>query len=405
MKRESSLFAAALLALTCSAHAQEAPSSFNAMGFSIKPLLTVTSEYNDNIYTEDAGEEADVITKIKPEVTIESTGSPNTVAFRAGLTQALYAGDSNNNYLNYNAGVKTHAKLGETLDWDAALDYRHMHAARGDDQADPTADASEPLPYNIARANTSITKTAGALEVQPRIGFTQYDYDSVRRNNGTLIDQEGRDRMEYMAGGRASYDIEKNIAVFAQLEYTPIVYDRNDANARNSDGGSVLLGFKYEPSKEFAAEIATGRMQRNYDRAIFEDISAMDAQAKLEWTFAPDTTLQASLKRSIADVTDANTGGSVRTNVKFGVSGLLGPGWSGKVEGRYLNSAFEGGNGATSGMEDREDHYYEALLGAAYALTDKISLTFDYSFGKNQSNRDISDYDRNIFMVGLAAAL
>jgi len=50
---------------------------------------------------------------------------------------------------------------------------------------------------------------------------------------------------------------------------------------------------------------------------------------------------------------------------------------------------------------NRTDHRYKVNVGVAYHLSKNMDLFIDYGFTKNDSNRDGSDYDRNLIRAGV----
>lgn len=367
--------------------------------FLMQPSISVTEEYDDNIYAQETNEQDDFITTISPKIVAKLTDTPHRLQFSAGLDQVLYAEDSDDNFLNYNAGVTGRYYADKTMYFDGLADYRHLHSRRGDDQANPTNDASEPLPYNVSRVKTSMTKNIDRFRLQPALGYVRYDFENVRRKNGALIDQNFRDRDEYELGGRLSYLTGEDMSVFTDLQYNPREYDDNSAVERDSDGGSYLAGIRYTP-ENIVAELAAGYMDRDYDRNVYEDIDTYDIAARFDYTYAPNSQVKLSFNRAISEVTDGNVGGAIRSDVRAAVTKELTTDLVGHVRGAYINSAYEGGNGADDGG-DREDDYYEAGAGLTYTLRENVALTANYIYGKNQSNRDTSDYDNNSILFGV----
>lgn len=369
----------------------------------LKPMLEVYESYDDNIFTEDTNEKSDFVTRISPNLILKTIDSAHALQFSAGLDQVLFADHDKANYLNYDASIKDKYKFDKTLSWEGSLNYRKAHSMPGDTDANPAGDAGEALPYNIYTARTSLTKDFGKLNLVPRLGFQRYEYQNVRRNNGLMLDQGYRDRDEKTIGGRVGFDIQKGFQIFTDLEYNPRNYLQESATERDSNGGSYVIGTRYRIGKELDLEIAGGFMNRSYDTAAYDDINTYDLSSRVNWAVQPGSKVRGSFKRSIVEVTDANTGGAVRNDAKVDFMQDLAEDWSGKVGARWINSDYQGGNGATGGTSDREDDYYSANVGVKYELTPVVSFTGDYTYGNNNSNRNTAEYTNNVFMLGVKA--
>lgn len=274
----------------------------------------------------------------------------------------------------------------------------------GDDQANPGGDAGEPLPYMSYKGNTSITKGFGRFMLAPRLGFLRYDYGDVRRINGTKIDQGYRDRVQYAVGGRAAYSIDKVYQVFTDLEYDPINYNRSNTTERDSNGGNYLVGLRYKPDDTVFIEGALGYMNRAYDRAVYDDAKALAARLTVRWNATDLDKVIFNYNRSITEVTDTGVGGAVRDDARVEFNHDISDAVSAFIKARFINSAYQGGNGASNGVDDREDRYWEASIGMNYDITDYLAFTMDYAYGDNESNQNISDFKQNVFMAGLKTA-
>lgn len=371
-----------------------------AGALTIRPSLTVTEIFDDNIYTEENNENDDFITRVKPQVIIDAADKPNIFRLTAGLTQEFYGDDSDDDRLDYNVGVRGRTKFQDNVQWDGMADFRKLHSDRGDDETNPANDAKEPPEYNVGRVTTSLEAKHDTLTFKPRLGLTHYNFEDYSRTNNTLVDQDVRDRNEYGFGGRISHNISGETSVFVDGEFQPRNYSDSTATRRDSDGGSYLAGVRYEGSA-VKAELALGYMDREYDVAVYEEIDALDAEASLDWSIDSATQFKASVGRNIAEVTDANVGGAVRTDFRTSLSHDFTEQWEGRLKARYRTSDYQGGNGASSGTSDREDDFVEAGAALDYKLSERITFTADYTYGNNDSNLNTADYDRNVFMLGV----
>jgi hypothetical protein len=380
-----------------------APKGYAAGDFILKPSLTVNEEYNDNIYTEDNNEVGDFVTHIIPKLTAELKGYAHQLKIAAGLEQVIYADETQNHYLNYDATISDRYNFDKTSYWAGSVGYRKRHSLPGDDDANPGADAGEPLPYNMYDASTRLSKDFGNVELTPRASFRRYEFDSVRRVNGTNIDQGGRDRDHYNVGGRANVPFNKDSTVFVDLDWAPINYLQETAAERDSNGGNYLAGLRWSPDKTISVEAGLGLLTRNYDTAAYNDIDTLGATVSIAYAPMPGSKLAFDYDRSIIEVTDAGVGGAVRDNVKASFSKDLTDLWTGRLNARYARTDYDGGLGATGGTRDRKDEYFSLGAGASYALTETVAFTADYTYGNNDSNRNTADYDQNVFLLGVKA--
>jgi len=373
------------------------------------PSVNVSQAYDTNIYTTEDNETADYLTRVIPQVKIETISLPYSLELNGKLEQVWFADETQNHYLNFGASAKYRYRLDSDTTWDAFASIARLHEMPGDDEADPAGDASEPLPVNALRAHMSMRKEFDAFNMgfnlSPRMGVSNRDYISVRAQDGTMLDQGGRSRGEFMTGGRFGFRASKTTEVFFDGEYTPRGYKRDGLIARDSDGWHGLAGFKYKPSDAFLVEMAAGYMARDYKADVYDDIHAPDLALRASWNYAPESKVSLAYNRSINEVTEFGAGGSVVDDVKLAVTQQLLEDVSAKIEGRYRYADYHGGNGADNGTEDRADEYYGLSFGLQYNMTERTSLHADYTFGRNSSNESDAEYTQNVFLLGLKAGL
>src|SRR5690606_37233087 len=113
-----------------------------------------------------------------------------------------------------------------------------LHAERGDNDADPTAVAEKPIAYDRYRLRTSVRRDLGGWSLEPRAEYLRHDYDDGMRLNGTVIEQDARDRHDYTGGARLTYRPDKIFSFYTDAEFTGREYDMDTGGDRDSDGGS-----------------------------------------------------------------------------------------------------------------------------------------------------------------------
>ena len=63
---------------------------YHVEGFRIRPSVSVTGKFDDNIFATDSDEESDFITVISPRLNIDSTGDKHSLRFNIGADVGRY---------------------------------------------------------------------------------------------------------------------------------------------------------------------------------------------------------------------------------------------------------------------------------------------------------------------------
>ena len=366
------------------------------------PSVALTQSYDDNIYTETNDTNGDFITNLDAKLKVDASfENLRKLQFNFGINQEIYADNANDNRLDYNAGVLARSNLSDGVVWTGSADFRHAHNNRGDNETDPTASAEKAPAYDMARAKTSLNVKANQFTFKPRLGLAAYTFKDYNLRNGSAVDQDYRDRIEYIAGGRLSYGVLKTTDIFIDAEYAPNDYDVSGTNNRDSNGSRYLTGIAYKPSKNLSAEFGIGYMNRTFDRASFDNIHALATQSSVNWSYEDGGRVRISLERSIGETTQMNVGGTLRTGTRVSITKNLAEDLTGKLDARYFSTAYQGGLGATGGAKDRTDNLFGFGAELEYQLNEKLALTADYNYVNNGSNQNSAEYTKNVFLLGM----
>lgn len=371
----------------------------------VKPSIGVTEKYNDNIYTQNKRRVSDYITEVSPRLRLEATDTPHKFHLTTGVDQNWYARHSRDHFTDFNVGAGGRYVFNNEAFWDLSGLYRRLHSSRGDSQTDPTANAVKPIPYNMYNADTAFYKRFQKITMRPRLGLVAYDYKSVARLNGGILDQDGRDRVQTTYGGNFGYDLPNKFQLFTDLEGNVRDYKRSIAILnRDSRGGSYLVGLQYRPHTKVLANLAGGYMHQKWrNSAVFRNIGAWNAAARLDWQFNENEhdKLRFNLRRSIYEVTDVGSSASIRTDVTASLSHTLYGDVVGVVGGRYSRYDYQGGLTSSTRTSDRRDNLYEGRLGLVYKYNHNVALTADYTYRDYKSNLLTSNYKRSMVMLGV----
>lgn len=391
----AAVFVAALSVLTPAAHANTS--------VDFKPNLRISTEYDDNLYTENSRTrktDSGFITRINPSFNLKKSQGRDFIRLNGNVDQFLYSNNSHNNHLNARAGLSARHSVSQNVRWDGVLDYIRTHSRRGDNEADPMAMAKKSLPLNRYQARTGLTYTQGAMTLAPRLGVLRHDYENVARLNGGLIRQDLRDRVEYTVGGRATYRVDRTTRTYIDGAFVPRKYDESSVE-RNSKGGKVVVGLRKNITDDVLVDVALGYMGRNYDNDAFKDINTLAADATLRWDIQDNTRLSFNLSRHIGETTAHDTGGILTTHARVNLQQTFTDELSGTLGVHYAYNDYVGGKGADNGSSDRLDKVLTIDVGARYLLTDALTLEANYKYVTRHSNRETAEYDKNIARIGL----
>lgn len=404
------LASALVLAFASPAHAGAKPTVVGngvKMGaFTVSPTLTTTGRYDSNIHTNtNNNEKDDVIFNIAPEVNVKSDFTQHALTFRAKSDHDLYVTNGRDDRDNYEFGSTGRYDFTKDIKLNANALYAQRHATRGDNETNRLATAAKQIPYTDIRAGAGLDVTQGAFTATPSFSFQNLNYDNTPLLSGATLFQDSRDRNIFIVDSRFGYQVTSEWQAFVQPEFNWRDYKLGGATQRDSDGSSVLVGARYKTA-DLTAEAAMGYMQQNYDTAVYNDISTLDAMANIDWNFAKQWNAYATYKRSIEETTLARSSSYLADRMAMGLNYTPMDVLNLNAEFRYTDAAYSGGGtGGAGGAEDLNDQRLGFGLGAGYKITNNVAFIADYDYTNYDSNASSRKYNDHVVSAGFKFGL
>jgi hypothetical protein len=369
----------------------------HAGGFTVFPSATVSEKYDDNIYATDTNTTDDFITALGAAVDVNSNWSRHALNFTSGVTQYIYADNSDENRLDWNVGVDGRLDVTRDTQVAANMSYSQLHEDRGDPNS-PAA-AVEPTEYTLFDAGGSVSQHFNRLLVKVNGGYSNYNYDDVLSTAGTVIDQDDRDRVEYVEGLRLGYDVSPDTNVYVEGTLNQRNYDTSPLPTnRDSDGYSVVAGSEFRLSNLAQGSIYGGYQSQSYDdSALYPSVDGLRYGADVEWYATALTTVTFTADSSIQETTTGGASGFLSQSVGVRVDHEL-------LRNVLLNGSLGYTDDDYTGIS-RTDDTVRAGLGLKYLLNRNLSLGLGYDYTDKDSDAAGNDYTRNVVGVTLTGQL
>jgi len=361
--------------------------------FALFPSLAFTSGYDDNIFFDQTGTEDSFFFVVRPEAVISSNWDNHAVNLGAFGEFGRYVDNGHNDHDDWEVFADGVIDIDEESRLFGRGSWGRFHDTRDDvDAASGDFDVDE---YYRSQGNVGIETKPTDLLLRLEGQFTDLNY----RDNES-INNDDRDREEYLITGRAGYEFQPGVAVFVEPSYEWVKYDDDVDDFgidRDNDGVSVVGGFVYELTGVTFAEVGLGYFYRNYDDSEFSDRDGMDFTLSLTWNPTDLLTVDASGGRVVGQTSLDDASGKVTSFADLIIDYELAEGWVLSPSGAYRNDDF--------GDNNRIDDTYLARLGLTYFLSDQIRIEASYEFSHRDSNAGGEDYDRNVAMITLTGKL
>lgn len=378
------------------------PIGIRAGGFIIYPSVTGSVAYEDNLFRQPNNEQDDTIFAVTPEVVVESQWSRHELNAGASLTTNAHDENDSDNVTSYD--VFGEGRLDVTRDTflNALVSYAVAYEDRG--SPDLPRAAAEPAEFATFLGQADLTHRFNRLSVRPGFTYTDIDYEDVGLVGGGALNNDDRDRNEIETRVRVGYDVSPALQTFVTGRYRETEYDNFDDNLggggvakRDSDAFDVLAGAAFDLGALARGEVAVGYTEQDYDSALIPEVDGFIYEAGVEWFVTELTTVTLGGSRSVEETTINNAAGYLATSVAAGIDHELMRNVLVGADAYWSNSEYEGIN--------RDDDVIGVGVDGTYLINRNFRATLGYDYEQRDSNALNADYDANVVLLSLRAAL
>lgn len=376
---------------------------YQAMGlrmgaFMAYPKLSLTAEHNDNIYGLATNEIDDMIWRVQPEVSVNSTWSRHALQAYGRATINRYQDFDSEDTEDYALGASGRIDVLATTNITGGVDWAQLTEPRTSSSS-PLASAS-PIQYDLTSANIGAAREFNRLRLSGRYDYRKYDYEDGRTAGGTPVEQDDRDREVNALTARAEYAVSPATALFAEVSKNWREYRLSPPAvtlSRDSEGLQALVGANFELGAVTRGEIGVGYISQEFDDPAFDEIEGLGARAQVEWFPTQLTTVTLTGTRTVEDSGIPGSSGYLSTNVGAQVDHEL-------LRNVILTGQVASGKDEYEGV-DREDDRLTAGVSATYLLNRRAGVTVGYSYFDQSSSGAAGGADFAVNKVGATLTL
>ena len=358
--------------------------SVYALDYTADLSLSLSEQYNDNIFLSHTDRTTDYITLISPAIALSTRFEKADVSISYSPTFNLYKDHDENNSTSHAASLLSHYRLTEKLTLglsDTFVRTRESSAVRAIEGAGPINRGLERITTNSLSGDLSYRLT-GKISL---LGNAVYTYTDTETGTGDVSTYTGGLGASYLFSERTTFRINASYTLF---DYTV---------GGNSTSSSYTAGIIYRLTPTITADAFGGIVITRVDEPKRTD-TGYTGGLSVTKTFERGTASIAYLQNVIAGVESTSPVRSQTVTLRYAapVTTSLGASIS-----AFYNRYKSIGSTGTSGIEtNRTDMGGAADL--SYGFLPWLSGTLSYSYvHSNDKLTDTGSYVNNIVMAGI----
>ncbi|WP_039995069.1 outer membrane beta-barrel protein [Paraglaciecola chathamensis] len=378
------------MACVCtSSFAQEVGIDLGA--FELVPTLTTTVGFNDNV-TQSRGNEQEIdswFSVVTPRFTLVNNFGLNSLRFGYQLSRGDYFSSSADDYTDHLIFASLDYELNSRHRIKSSIDFEDGHDGRGTAfSRGAGTELSEPDEYK--ESEVDFTYSYGALSAQAR-----FDLNLNYRDLDYKIDTDeykARDRSKSTVVGTFYYNVGAATDLLFETSLTDVEYSflPDGSATRDSLETNYLVGAQWQSTASTSGYAKIGYQDKDFDAASRNGFSGTTWQAGIVWE---------PLERATFILDSQNEARETNGDGDFIRRKDLSLQWRHEWLQRLRTQA-----GVAFGTDDyegsgRSDDIQEINMAVIYEFRRWLTFNLGYTYSERDSNRDVIDYDQNIYRL------
>lgn len=384
-----------------SVQAQTPDESYEPLGirtgsFLLFPKAELKEQYNDNVFATETNTRDDFITTLSPGLKLNSDWNNHALNFFARSDIGRYSSNDDENFEDFFLGADGRVDITRDTQVTAGAQANWLHEER---TSQDNVTGVEPTDYTKRAFNLGASHRFNRVSVKLNGNVDTYDFEDVRTATAT-INNDDRDRDEYVISGRVGYEIVPNYEAFFLASHNIREYDtaRDDTGFnRDSDGYSFNAGLAFDINRIFDGDAYVGYVTQDYDDSRLKNVDGIAFGGGINWRPTQLTTVRFSVARSVMETTSSTAGGILASSGGITVTHELLRNVQLGANFKYTDYDYQGGTAT------RNDDVMEFGVNGKYLFTRNYYVGLGYSYRERESNLVGADYTENVASLTLGA--
>ena len=242
----------------------------------VYPTISITTGSDDNILSTENNEQSSWITRINPNLLIETETETTLLQLNYGFKRGVIHNSTQNNYLDHNLNGVIKTAINSRNRVDIKANIIKGHDARGEEVGGATTNTDKPLEFDLNSIQSIYTY--GREGAKGRIELRAAYQDKKYTNFRTITESRDYDQTDLSAAFR--YRMTEKTHAVATIRQSKIDYDNSN---KDSTTMKYLLGATWEATAKTSGKINVGWSDKNFKESALANASGGTWEAEINW--------------------------------------------------------------------------------------------------------------------------
>jgi hypothetical protein len=365
------------------------PVGIRSGSWMFNPSLMAGALYDSNVFASNSTKRADVAALVEPSLRAHTLWERHGIDLRFDAQSLIY--NENSSLDQNNASLKGAGWFDVAHDLVVLGSFQIAHLNEGVGSLSSPTNAVTPTPYNLYSGDVSVRKEWNRLAASIGARVDSYDFQSARAQNGTVINQDGRDGQIYALHGRIDYAFSPVLGWFGGVEGNQRNIRGVPGQTLDSNGYRALTGVTVELSHLIKGEFGAGYVEQRFDNPLIGTVAGPAYRAKLTWSPTRLLDIHIKAEQLVTQTSDTSSTGVLANAVQIGADYELKRNVILSVVGAYEVDHFYG--------LARKDHVITTNESVKYLMNRFSAISVYHRYTDRQSDIPTFSYDKH--QVGL----
>jgi len=376
--------------------AQEA-AGLDLGGFQLFPSLAVDMTHDSNVTRADENEIDSWKRTLVPSFALVNNYGPNQFQLSYTLTRGDYLSSSADDFTDHLLSATTALELNSRNRLNLSAQYDDGHDDRGTSFSIGNGESLNSVD-TYKNFSTNVLYSYGAMTAKGRVDFSA-GYSTVDYDRETDA-YRSRDLDRTDLGSTFYYRVMPATDLTFDVTYADVTYDfaLDPTQPLDSTETRALIGAQWESTAQTTGYVKIGYRNKDFEAAGRESFNGLDWRVGVTWEPLTYSTVDFV---AFTNTNETNGEGDfIETNT---FQGTWDHEWLERVS-TTVNASYSTDTYTGAGS-DREDKNTTIGMFVNYQMQRWLLVQTGYTFDQRDSNRDIIDFDRNLFSLSVRASL
>jgi hypothetical protein len=369
------------------------PVGIRAGSWMFSPKLISGALYDSNVFSSNTSKRADLAAVFEPSLRAHTLWERHGIDLKLDAQSTTYSENSSLNQTN--ASLKGNGWFDIAHDLAVLANFQIAHLNEGVGTLSSPVNAISPTPYDLFSGDLTVRKEFNRLTTSVGMRVDSYDYGQTRAQNGSIINQDGRDGQIYSLHGRVDYAFSPVLGWFAGVEGNQRNIRGTPAQPLDSQGYRALTGFTVGFTNLLSGEFGAGYVQQRFDASSIGTIEGPSYRAMLTWRPTRLLDVHFKAEQIVTETSDTSSTGVLANAFQLGLDYELRRNVIISLAGGYENDSFFG--------QPRKDKVMTSDARIKYLINRYGSISVFHRYTDRNSDIPAFSFDKHQVGINVTA--